>query len=199
MSPWVLVTLRSYHQCHPILLPSFQFEFLSAIGLGCPRLRILDIFGTDTWADCLVAFFFRDAFHSLHRYLFFMENEDDEASAYHPHDITRYCQFCIDMLHPNVLERNWTVNPVIPLLDEIYDHVLRRYPKRSYCILRNCIRLSDLISAPRSNVFELERTADMRRLGMPVPQSWRAFARKRKEDGGGDDELQSTSAHRQSA
>ena len=65
-----------------------------------------------------------------------MENEEDEASAYHPHDVARYCQFCIDMLHPNVLERNWTVNPVIPLLDEIYDHVLRRYPKRSYCILR---------------------------------------------------------------
>ena len=67
-----------------------------------------------------------------------------------------------------------------------------RYPKRSYCILRNCIRLSDLVSAPTSNVFELERTADMRRLGMPVPQSWREFARGSK--GEGDDFRGNTSS-----
>ncbi len=59
-----------------------------------------------------------------------MENEDDEASAYHPHDLNRYCQFCLDQLHPNVVERPFTVNPVIPLLDEIYDHVIKKYPKR---------------------------------------------------------------------
>ncbi len=59
-----------------------------------------------------------------------MENEEDEASAYHPHDLNRYCQFCLDQLHPNVVERPFTVNPVIPLLDEIYDHVLKKYPKR---------------------------------------------------------------------
>lgn len=105
---------------------NFQFEFLARIGISCPRLRVFDLFGTDTWADCLVAFFFRDAFHSLHRYLFFMENEEDEASAYHPHDVTRYCQFCLDQLHPNAVERPFTINPVIPLLPEIYDHVLKK-------------------------------------------------------------------------
>ena len=64
------------------------------------------------------------------RYLYFMENEDDESSAYHPHDIRRYCQFCLDQHHPNAVERPFTVNPVIPLHDGIYDHVVKKYPKR---------------------------------------------------------------------
>ena len=40
------------------------------------------MFGTDTWADCLVALFFKDAFHSLHRYLYFMENEEPDTGFY---------------------------------------------------------------------------------------------------------------------
>lgn len=32
-----------------------------------------------------------------------------------------------------------------------------RYPKRSFCILRNCIRVSDLIQSTKSSVFELLR------------------------------------------
>ena len=115
------------------------------------------MFGTDTWADCLVALFFKDAFHSLHRYLYFMENEEDECSEYHPHDTSRYCQFCFDQWHPNQIERPYTNNPVIPLLDSVYDHVIKRYPKRSYCILRNCVRVSDLIKVPTDTCFELTR------------------------------------------
>ncbi|QQP32315.1 Hypothetical protein FKW44_024237 [Caligus rogercresseyi] len=94
------LTLKNNIQCELYSKANFQFELLARIGFSCPRLRILDIFGTDTWADCLIAFFFRDAFHSLHRYLFFMENEDDENSAYHPHDISRYCQFCLEPASP---------------------------------------------------------------------------------------------------
>lgn len=86
-----------------------------------------------------------------------MENEDDENSAYHPHDITQYCQFCLDQLHPNYVERRNTINPVIPLVDEIYNHVLKKYPKRSFCILRNCVRVSDLLASPSNTVFELVR------------------------------------------
>ena len=115
------------------------------------------MFGTDTWADCLVALFFKDAFHSLHRYLYFMENEEDECSEYHPHDTSRYCQFCFDQWHPNQIERPYTNNPVIPLLDSVYDHVIKRYPRRSYCILRNCVRVSDLIKVPTDTCFELTR------------------------------------------
>ena len=70
--------------------------------------------------------YFRDAFHSLHRYLFFMEDENDEQSAYHPHDLAKYCQFCLDRLHPVTVERPFTVNPIIPLVDPIYDHVIKR-------------------------------------------------------------------------
>ena len=91
------------------------------------------------------------------RYLFFMEDENDEQSAYHPHDLTKYCQFCLDKLHPITVERPFTVNPIIPLIDPIYDHVIRKYPKRSFCILRNCIRVSDLIQSTQSSVFELQR------------------------------------------
>ncbi|CAB4067446.1 unnamed protein product [Lepeophtheirus salmonis] len=151
------LTLKNNIQCELYSKANFQFELLARIGFSCPRLRILDIFGTDTWADCLIAFFFRDAFHSLHRYLFFMENEDDENSAYHPHDITRYCQFCLDQLHPNAVERPFTINPIIPLIDNIYDYVLKKYPKRSFCILRNCVKVSDLLQAPYSTIYELER------------------------------------------
>ena len=115
------------------------------------------MFGTDTWADCLVALFFKDAFHSLHRYLYFMENEEDECSEYHPHDTSRYCQFCFDQWHPNQIERPYTNNPVIPLLDSVYDHVIKRYPRRSFCILRNCVRVSDLIRSPTDTCFELTR------------------------------------------
>merc|ERR1719361_155650 len=84
--------------------------------------------------------------HSLHRYLYFMENEEDECSEYHPHDTSRYCQFCFDQWHPNQIERPYTNNPVI-----------KRYPRRSYCILRNCVRVSDLIKVPTDTCFELTR------------------------------------------
>ena len=62
---------------------------------------------------------------------------------------------------------------MIPLLDCVYDHVIKRYPKRAFCILRNCVRVSDLLRStqvsqanteePRSpiycqeTVFELVR------------------------------------------
>ena len=151
------IVLKNNVQCELYSKANFQFELLARIGFCCPRLKVLDLFGTDTWADCLVAFFFRDAFHSLHRYLFFMENEEDEDSAYHPHDLTRYCQFCLDRLHPVAVERPFTINPVIPLIDPIYDHVIKKYPKRSYCILRNCVKVSDLIQCPKSTVYELLR------------------------------------------
>ena len=151
------IVLKNNVQCELYSKANFQFELLARIGFCCPRLKVLDLFGTDTWADCLVAFFFRDAFHSLHRYLFFMENEEDEDSAYHPHDLTRYCQFCLDRLHPVAVERPFTINPVIPLIDPIYDHVIKKYPKRSYCILRNCVKVSDLVQCPKSTVYELLR------------------------------------------
>lgn len=151
------IVLKNNVQCELYSKANFQFELLARIGFCCPRLKVLDLFGTDTWADCLVAFFFRDAFHSLHRYLFFMENEEDEDSAYHPHDLSRYCQFCLDRLHPVAVERPFTINPVIPLIDPIYDHVIKKYPKRSYCILRNCVKVSDLIQCPKSTVYELLR------------------------------------------
>ena len=64
----------------------------------------------------------------------------------------------MDKLHPITVERPFTVNPIIPLIDPIYDHVIRKYPKRSFCILRNCIRVSDLIQSTKSSVFELQRT-----------------------------------------
>ena len=61
------IVLRNNIQCPLYSKASFQFELLARIGFCCPRLRVLDLFGTDTWADCLVAFFFRDAFHrSVH-------------------------------------------------------------------------------------------------------------------------------------
>ena len=156
-----VLVLKNNIQCELYSKANFQFELLARIGFCCPKLRVLDIFGTDTWADCLVALFFRDAFHSLHRYLFFMEDENDEQSAYHPHDLSKYCQFCLDRLHPVTVERPFTVNPIIPLVDSIYDHVIKRYPKRSYCILRNCIRVSDLIDSTKSSVFELMRDSDL--------------------------------------
>jgi len=151
------LVLKNNIQCKLYSKATFQFEFLARIGFCCPKLRILDLFGTDTWADCLVALFFKDAFHSLHRYLYFMENEEEECSEYHPHDTTRYCQFCFDQWHPNQIERPHTNNPVIPLLDSVYDHVIKRYPRRSYCILRNCVRVSDLIKSPQDTCFELTR------------------------------------------
>jgi hypothetical protein len=61
------IVLKNNVQCDLYSKATFQFELLSRIGLNCPKLRVLDLFGTDTWADCLVAFFFKDAFHSLHR------------------------------------------------------------------------------------------------------------------------------------
>jgi len=151
------LVLKNNIQCKFYSRANFQFEFLARIGFCCPKLRVFDVFGTDTWADCLIALFFKDAFHSLHRYLYFMENEEDECSEYHPHDTSRYCQFCLDQWHPNQVERPYTNNPVIPLLDSVYNHVLKRYPKRSYCILRNCVRVSDLIQSTESTVFELVR------------------------------------------
>ena len=57
------LVLKNNIQCELYSKANFQFEFLARIGLCCPRLRVLDVFGTDTWADCLVAFFFKDAFH----------------------------------------------------------------------------------------------------------------------------------------
>lgn len=163
-----VLVLKNNIQCELYSKANFQFELLARIGFCCPRLKVLDIFGTDTWADCLVALFFRDAFHSLHRYLFFMEDENDEQSAYHPHDLAKYCQFCLDRLHPVTAERPFTVNPIIPLVDPIYDHVIKRYPKRSYCILRNCIRVSDLIQSTQSSVFELMRP-EMASVSTPAP------------------------------
>ena len=38
---------------------------------------------------------------------------------------------------------------------------IRKYPKRSFCILRNCIRVSDLIQSTKSSVFELQRTTNL--------------------------------------
>ena len=106
------------------------------------------------------------------RYLYFMENEEDECSSYHPHDTDRYCQFCLDQWHPNQvrchtnvalthyfhdslvqIERPFTNNPVIPLLDCVYDHVIKRYPKRSFCILRNCVRVSDLLRSTKVGIL----------------------------------------------
>ena len=86
-----------------------------------------------------------------------MEDENDEDSAYHPHDLSKYCQFCLDRMQPVAVERPFTVNPIIPLVDPSYDHVIKKYPKRSYCILRNCIRVSDLLKSSSSTVFELLR------------------------------------------
>ena len=91
----------------------------------------------------------------IFRYLYFMENEYDESSEYHPHDTSRYCQFFFDLWHPNQIERPYTSNPVIPLLDSVYDRVIKRHPKRSYCILRNCVRVSDLLKSTVETVFEL--------------------------------------------
>ena len=53
------IVLRNNIQCPLYSKASFQFELLARIGFCCPGVRILDLFGTDTWADCLVAFFFR--------------------------------------------------------------------------------------------------------------------------------------------
>ena len=63
------IVLKNNVQCSLYSKANFQFDLLARIGFCCPKLRILDLFGTDTWADCLVALLFRDAFHSLHRYL----------------------------------------------------------------------------------------------------------------------------------
>ena len=105
-----------------------------------------------------------------------MENEEDECSSYHPHDTDRYCQFCLDQWHPNQvsvrickdfklhsthiynqIERPFTNNPVIPLLDCVYDHVIKRYPKRSFCILRNCVRVSDLLRSTKVSFCQIGR------------------------------------------
>ena len=51
------------------------------------------------------------------------------------------------MLAPSQIERPFTNNPVIPLLDCVYDHVIKRYPKRAFCILRNCVKVSDFLRA----------------------------------------------------
>ncbi len=59
--------LKNNIQCKLYSKANFQFEFLARIGFCCPKLRVFDVFGTDTWADCLIALFFKDAFHSLHR------------------------------------------------------------------------------------------------------------------------------------
>ena len=106
-----------------------------------------------------------------------MENEDDENSAYHPHDLNRYCQFCLDRYSSCTaalgVERHFTINPVIPLIDPIYDHVIKKYPKRSYCILRNCVKVSDLINCPKSTVFELLRPEeDPLKLSSGPSQVW---------------------------
>ena len=61
------LVLKNNIQCKLYSKATFQFEFLARIGYSCPRLRVLDLFGTDTWADCLLALFFKDAFHTLHR------------------------------------------------------------------------------------------------------------------------------------
>ena len=61
------IVLKNNVQCSLYSKANFQFDLLARIGFCCPKLRILDLFGTDTWADCLVALLFRDAFHSLHR------------------------------------------------------------------------------------------------------------------------------------
>lgn len=159
------IVLRNNVQCQIYSQANFQFEFLQRVGLGCPRLRVLDLFGTDTWADCLVAFFFRDAFHSLHRFLYFFSSGEDEEEIYHPHNIRRYCQFCLDQNHPKGIERPFTTNPIIPLLDVIYNHVLKKYPRRSYCILRNCIPVSQLVHAPESTVFEILRDETFHQTG----------------------------------
>ena len=51
------------------------------------------------------------------------------------------------------IERPFTNNPVIPLLDCVYDHVIKRYPKRSFCILRNCVRVSDLLRSTKVGFY----------------------------------------------
>ena len=61
------IVLKNNIQCKLYSKANFQFDLLARIGFCCPKLRVLDLFGTDTWADCLVALLFRDAFHSLHR------------------------------------------------------------------------------------------------------------------------------------
>ena len=61
------LVLKNNIQCKLYSKANFQFEFLARIGFCCPKLRVFDVFGTDTWADCLIALFFKDAFHSLHR------------------------------------------------------------------------------------------------------------------------------------
>ena len=61
------LVLKNNIQCKLYSRANFQFEFLARIGFCCPKLRVFDVFGTDTWADCLIALFFKDAFHSLHR------------------------------------------------------------------------------------------------------------------------------------
>ena len=85
------IVLRNNIQCDIYSHAHFQFNFLHNVGLSCPRLKVLDLFGTDTWADCLIAFFFRDAFHSLHRFLYFFSSggENGEEEVYHPHNISR--------------------------------------------------------------------------------------------------------------
>ena len=44
---------------------------------------------------------------------------------------------------------------VFLVLNSLFQNI--RYPKRSFCILRNCIRVSDLIQSTKSSVFELLR------------------------------------------
>ena len=53
------------------------------------------------------------------------------------------------------IERPFTNNPVIPLLDCVYDHVIKRYPKRSFCILRNCVRVSDLLRSTKVSLCQM--------------------------------------------
>ena len=65
------LVLKNNIQCKLYSRANFQFEFLARIGVCCPKLRVFDVFGTDTWADCLIALFFKDAFHSLHRLVIF--------------------------------------------------------------------------------------------------------------------------------
>ena len=57
------------------------------------------------------------------------------------------------------------------MLDCVYDHVIKRYPKRAFCILRNCVRVSDLLRStqvrqtntegPKSSLYHQETVFEL--------------------------------------
>ena len=80
------------------------------------------------------------------------------------------------MLARSQIERPFTNNPVIPLLDCVYDHVIKRYPKRAFCILRNCVKVSDLLratqvsqAANKAKLSLIGRRPFLNLSGLPAP------------------------------